>query len=108
MLVMIMAAWRGVPFDEIEILTGKAARPSENAKRTLLVGNCMIKAHRRCPAIREAVLAQGCPPTLKTLVKGMRALGIEAEEAALTPYQVGLAERYKGKPEFDESFFNAM
>lgn len=104
-LVMVMAAYRGRPFDEVEILTGKAASPSGNAKRTLLVGNCMIKANRRSPRIREAVLVEGCPPDLETLVKGLKALGVEADLTALTPFQQGLAGRYEGKPDFDKGLF---
>lgn len=105
-LLMVMAAYRGTPFDEIEILTGKAASPSGTANRSLLVGNCMIKANRRSPGVREAVLVKGCPPDLDAVVKGLRAVGVEADEAALTPFQQGLAGRYEGKPDFDPGFFN--
>lgn len=63
-LMRIMASFRGVPFDEVEILTGKAVKPSGQARKTVLVGNCMIKANRKSPDIREAVWVEGCPPTV--------------------------------------------
>ncbi|MFO7785778.1 MAG: DUF362 domain-containing protein [Thermodesulfobacteriota bacterium] len=108
MLVAVMAAYKGQPFDEIEILTGKAAEPSGRANRTLLVGNCMIKANRRSPAIREAVLAAGCPPRLDALMDAMKSCGIEAGEKALMSFLQGLAGRYEGKDEFDKGFFRVQ
>lgn len=108
MLVGVMAAYKGVAFDEIEILTGKAAKPSGRANKTLLVGNCMIKANRRSPAIREAVLAVGCPPGLDAVVDAMKSCGIEVGEKALMVFLQGLAERYEGKDEFDKGFFRVQ
>ncbi len=106
-LVLVMAAYRGQPFDEIEILTGKAAAPSGHANKTLLLGNCMIKANRDSPDIREAVLVEGCPPDLESLMDAMRSCGIEADEAALKAFRHSLPSRYEGRPEFDEEFFSA-
>ncbi|MCF8061748.1 MAG: DUF362 domain-containing protein [Deltaproteobacteria bacterium] len=104
-LVLIMAAYRGEPFNEIEILTGKAARPSGEANKTLLVGNCMIKANRHAPGIRETVLVKGCPPGLDDVTDALRSCGIEADESGLMAFRRNLAERYKGKPGFDETFY---
>ncbi len=108
MLVGVMAAYKGEAFDEIEILTGKAAKPSGRANKTLLVGNCMIKANRRSPAIREAVLAVGCPPGLDAVVDAMKSCGIKVSEKALMLFLQGLAERYEGKEEFDKGFFRVQ
>jgi uncharacterized protein (DUF362 family) len=106
-LVMIMAAYRGEPFDEIEILTGKAVKPSGTASRTVLVGNCMIKANRKAPGIREAVLVEGCPPGIDAVMDAMRSCGIQADESALMAFRHSLVKRYEGKAEFDKSFFTA-
>jgi uncharacterized protein (DUF362 family) len=104
-LVMIMAAYRGEPFNEIEVLTGKAAEPSGEASKTVLVGNCMVKANRKSGGIREAVLVEGCPPSLEAVTEAMRACGIAAEASSLTAFRQGLVKRYEGKAEFDRSFF---
>jgi uncharacterized protein (DUF362 family) len=106
-LVMIMAAYRGEPFDEIEILTGKAAEPSGEARKTVLVGNCMIKANRKAPTVQEAVLVEGCPPGLDAVTEAMKTCGVAAEASALMAFRHSLVERYEGKPEFDKSFFTA-
>ena len=106
-LVMIMAAYRGEPFNEIEILTGKAVEPSGTASKTVLVGNCMIKANRNASGIREAVLVEGCPPGIDAMMDAMRSCGIEADESALMAFRHSLNKRYAGKAEFDASFFTA-
>ncbi len=106
MLVAVMAAYKGRAFNEIEILTGKAAEPSGRANKTLLVGNCMIKANRRSPAIRDAVLAVGCPPELDAVMDAMKSCGINASEKALMQFLQGLGGRYEGRDEFDKGFFS--
>lgn len=107
LLVMVMAAYRGEPFNEIEILTGKAAEPSGKANKSLLVGNCMIKANRKASGVREAVLVEGCPPDLGALMEAMRSCGIPADENALSAFHHSLSKRYEGRPEFDKTLFAA-
>ncbi|MGD8386100.1 MAG: DUF362 domain-containing protein [Desulfobacteraceae bacterium] len=107
-LVRIMASFRGAPFDEIEILTGKTMKPSGKARKSILMGNCMIKANRKSPDIQEAVWVEGCPPTAESLENAMIACGFDAENPAVERFLHGFAERYQGKPEFDEAFFSSL
>jgi len=106
-LLLIMAGFRGEPFNEVEILTGKEMRPSGSAEKTLLVGNCMIKENRSSPGIREKVLLSGCPPSMEDLMDTMKVCGFHGGEEAISEFKNALVQRYKGKPEFDESFFSA-
>lgn len=108
MLVAVMTAHNGQAFNEIEILTGKAAEPSGLANKTLLVGNCMIKANRRSPAVKEAVPAAGCPPGLDAVMRAMKSCGIRPDEKALESFLQGVAGRYHGKEEFDKGFFGVQ
>jgi hypothetical protein len=108
MLVAVMGAYGGRPFDNIEILTGKAAVPSGKVDTTLLVGNCMIKANRKSPAIRRAVFAEGCPPDLDVLMGAMGACGINVSRAGLKSFQEGIAGRYEGREGFDGRFFSVF
>lgn len=67
MLLMIICAYQGKPFGNIEILAGKSTKSSGKANKVILVGNCRIKANRKFPTIKEAVLAKGCPRPLRRL-----------------------------------------
>jgi uncharacterized protein (DUF362 family) len=104
-LVMIMSAYRGVPFNEIEILTGKSMKPSGKARKSVLLGNCMIKANRKDPNIQEALLVKGCPPTVESIQEAMDRCGIQARMEFYEQFRRSLVERYEGKAEFDEGFY---
>jgi hypothetical protein len=104
-LVMVMSAHQGVPFNEIEILTGKAMKPSGKARSTVLLGNCMIKANRKDTSIREAVFVKGCPPTMDSIQEAMERCGIHPNMDFYKKHRRSLMERYEGKEGFDEGFF---
>jgi hypothetical protein len=104
-LVSTMFAFRGVPFDEIEILTGKTMTPSGTARKTLLMGNCMIKKNRKSPLISRAVIAKGCPPSLEDVFEAMKQCGIQATMENFGMFRDSVMEKYRGKEEFDESLY---
>ena len=105
MLLMIMSAYQEKPFDNIEILTGKSMKPSGNTDKTILVGNCMIKANRKNSIIKEAILAKGCPPSFEEVIKAFENCGINVDMGAYQKLQQTLISRYQGKEEFEECFF---
>ena len=105
MLLMLMSAYQGKPFDNIEILTGKSMKPSGKADKTILVGNCMIKANRKDPTIKEVILAKGCPPTFEETAKAFEQCGIKVNMGAYQELQQTLTNRYQGKEEFDNDLF---
>ena len=109
-LSAIRAAWKGVPWDDVEILTGKQMEPTPGMNKTILLGKCMVRAHRNNPAIREMIGVAGCPPKPMEIVKAFRRAGIDIDPAlfehvdTLPGFFLG---RYAGKPEFDPLFFQA-
>jgi hypothetical protein len=100
-LTMIMASYTG-PLNEIEVLTGKRMKPSGRAKQTLLLGNCMIKENRKDPAVQEAVLVKGCPPSVEAVFEALERCGVRAREDIYAGFRRTLIDRYKGKEGFDE------
>jgi len=105
MLLILMSAYQGIPFDNIEILTGKSMRPSGKANKTILVGNCMIKANRKDLAIKEPILAKGCPPTFEETTKAFEQCGTKVNMGGYQELQQTLTNRYQGKEEFDNDLF---
>lgn len=79
MLFMAISANRRKPFANIEILTGKSMGPSGTADKTMLVGNCMIKANRRDSRIKEAIFAKGCPSTFEEVMGAFVRCGVEVD-----------------------------
>jgi uncharacterized protein (DUF362 family) len=106
--IAIAQAWKGKPWDDVEILTGKMMKPTPGKKKTVLIGKCIFEANKNSPEIQEMIAANGCPPSPEAIVKAFHEAGIEVdpvffeEKDALPKF---FMKRYEGRPEFDESFF---
>jgi len=99
---------RDKPFDDIEILHGKALPPSRGHKHTLLVGECQVKRNGENPLVGHCVKIRGCPPSRTDLVAAYAELGIELPDDFLewmSRSSGTYMKRYVGRPEFDEAFF---
>ena len=107
-LTAIAMAWKGQPWGDVEVLTGKQMAPRPGKKKTILLGQCMCKRHKDNPAIQEAILVDGCPPNPKSIVAAFHQAGIEVDPNIIENYEQlpgFLMARYKDKPEFEEGFF---
>ena len=107
-LAAIAKAWKGEPWNDVEVLSGKVMKPSPGKRKTILFGKCMYQAHKDNPDIREMIAVKGCPPKPEKVCEALQTAGIEVdpsmfENMALLPGK--FLKRYAGRPEFDESFF---
>jgi uncharacterized protein (DUF362 family)/Ni,Fe-hydrogenase III small subunit len=110
MLSAIRHAWKGRPWDRVEVLTGKSMQPTPGMKKTVLVGKCMYKAHRKNPDIRQMIAVKGCPPEPKDLLNALRQAGIDADSKwfeNMDRLPGVFISRYAGRPEFEEGHFRA-
>lgn len=107
-LFAIAQAWRGKPWDNVEVLTGKIMKPAPGKKKTILLGKCMYDANRDHPNIQEMIPVKGCPPSPKAVLKAFHKAGIKIDPAIFENIDKApgfFMWKYKGKPEFEESFF---
>ena len=108
MLSAIRFAWKGKPFDDVEILTGKSMKPTPGRKKTILMGKCIYQAHKDNPDIQEMIAVKGCPPKPQDMLKALHKAGIDADPKLfenieqLPGFYMG---RYQGNPEYEEAFF---
>lgn len=108
MLMAIANAWRGKPWDEIEILTGKRMKPSQGKKKTILLGKCMVQANKDSAEIKEMIAVKGCPPDLKEAMKALQQAGIDVSPTFFDNMDMAAGffmKRFEGRPEFEESFY---
>jgi coenzyme F420-reducing hydrogenase gamma subunit len=80
-------------------------------KKTILFGKCMYLANKDDPNIKELIAIKGCPPGAKEILHAFRQAGIEMNPKILdnlANYPGLTMEKYAGRPEFDESFFNVI
>ncbi|ETR70872.1 MAG: hypothetical protein OMM_08496 [Candidatus Magnetoglobus multicellularis str. Araruama] len=107
-LSAIRYAWKGEPWDKIEVLTGKYMTPAPGMKKTILLGKCMYKANKDNPNINEMIAIKGCPPNPDDVVKALHQAGIDADPALfqnLDQMPAFFMGKYADKPEFDPKFF---
>jgi uncharacterized protein (DUF362 family) len=107
-LFAIGQAWKGVPWDNVEVLTGKAMKPTPGRKKTILIGKCMCETNGEHPDIQEMIPVAGCPPSPKAVVKAFHQAGIEVNPTIFKYVDKApgfFMGRYEGKPEFEEAFF---
>jgi hypothetical protein len=107
-LTAIAMAWKGEPWDDVEVLTGKQMDPRPGKKKTILLGQCMCKLHKDNPAIREAIPVDGCPPDPQATVAAFHKAGIPVDASIIENYEQlpgFLMGRYKDRPEFEEGLF---
>ena len=110
-LMAIAHAWRGKPWDEVEILTGKRMKPTPGKKKTILLGNCMVQANKGSADIKEMIAIKGCPPDLKDALIALHEAGIEVSPAFFENMDMAAGyfmKRFEGKPEFEESFYRVV
>lgn len=104
----IAQAWKGEPWNGVEILTGKVMSRTPGKNKTILIGECIYQANKDNPDIQEMIAAKGCPPSPEAVVRSFHQAGIEVN-ADIFEKTERLPEffmrRYKGKPGFEESFF---
>ncbi|MBC8418553.1 MAG: DUF362 domain-containing protein [Desulfobacterales bacterium] len=104
----IREAWRGNPFDNVEILTGKQYRPTPGHHRTILLGQCMCRINCGHPNIQEEIAIDGCPPKVEKIIDGFSRAGIDLKSGLLENLEKGVEgsmSRYEGREEFLEEFY---
>jgi uncharacterized protein (DUF362 family) len=108
MLTAIRNAWKGQPWDEIEVLTGKMMKPTKGKKKTILIGQCIVEANKDNPEIQEMIPIKGCPPKIEDLLAALHQAGIEAHSFLFENFAQlpgFFMARYDGRPEFEEGLF---
>lgn len=107
-MMAIAKAWRGKPWDDVEVLSGKVMKPSPGKKKTVLFGKCIYQARKNDPHISEMIAVKGCPPQPMDICNALRKAGIEVDPAIfenVDSIPQKLFKRYEGRPEFSDSFF---
>lgn len=111
LLMIIKNAWqarKGKPFNDVEFLNGKLQEPTPGMNKTVLFGKCQYNKHKDHPDIKEMIPIRGCPPSLDDVRNAFSQIGIELPSGMFQNMSKGagfLMAKYKGRPEFDESFF---
>ncbi len=106
-LMSIGFAWKGEPWDNVEVLTGKVMKPSPG-KKTILIGKCLYQANKNHPDIDKMIAIKTCPPDPQGIIDALHQVGVEVNPSILLNLDKApgaFMSKYEGRAEFDESFF---
>lgn len=107
-IAAIAYAWKGEPWDDVEVLTGKMMKPTPGKNKTILLGKCLYEANKHHPEINNMIAIKTCPPAPKAVVKALHEVGVQVNPAVFEHLDKApgfFMRKYQGKPEFDEAFF---
>ncbi|MDY6934929.1 MAG: DUF362 domain-containing protein [Spirochaetota bacterium] len=107
-LSAIAKSWKGDPWKDVEVLTGKMMKPTPGMRKTILLGKCMCQANKDHPDINEMIPIKGCPPSRRQIIEAFHRANIPIDPSYIEDVGKipGLFMRsYEGRAEFDESFF---
>jgi uncharacterized protein (DUF362 family) len=105
--LLVLSAFNGKPLPSIEILNGKKMEPRPGYEKTVLLGNCMIKANRNHVNINKAIPVKGCPPAEPDVVSALKIAGLDVKTNVYHDYMKQQSEKYTGREGFDPVFFSA-
>jgi len=111
LLMAIKTGWKGEPFDNIEVLTGKIMEPTPGINKTILVGQCQINKNKNNPNINELIMINGCPPKRDEVKEALKKAGIRVPAYFFKNLDKGpllFMQRYQGNPEFEEKFYTVI
>ncbi|MFH0824246.1 MAG: DUF362 domain-containing protein [Pseudomonadota bacterium] len=106
-IASIAYAWKGKPWPDVEVLTGKLMKPSEG-KKTVLVGKCLYAANKDHPGIDDMLVVKTCPPSPRAVLDALDQAGVKVDPSILLNldgFPGASMKKYKGKAEFDDAFF---
>ncbi len=106
-LTSIAMSWKGSPWPDVEVLTGKLMKPTPG-KRSVLIGKCLFEANKGNPDLKDAIFVKTCPPDPKKIIEAFNQSGVELNPELLMnldKFPAVFMKKYDNKREFDESFY---
>jgi uncharacterized protein (DUF362 family) len=108
LLAAIMKAWKGKPWDDVELLTGKTMLADPRKKHSILLGKCVSQANKNNTKARHLIPIKGCPPRQDQIIKAFHEAGIDIDPRIIENVEKWpgfFMKRYEGNPDFNPGHF---
>lgn len=101
LLILLSSAFKGEPFPNVEVVSGKQQLASSGFDNTVLFGKCACHSNKNNPDIKKAIPLWGCPPDLGKVVEVFAKEGIECDYNEYVRFRNYLFDRYKKNDSFN-------
>lgn len=103
--VLVLSAFKGRPLPRVEILNGKKMQARPGYDKTILIGNCMIRANKENVNIRKAIKINGCPPDPTDIIAALKEAELHISEGAYWGYMKQQSEKYNNQEGYSWDFY---
>ena len=105
MLIMFMSAFKGQPFPNLELVSGKRQLASPGFDHTVLFGKCACSLNKENPNIKHAIAVKGCPPDIHQFGESLKEAGLFCDYEQYVAYRHYIFNRYKKEDGFDMGLY---
>ena len=103
--ILVLSAFKGQPLPMVEILNGKKMQARPGYDKTVLLGNCIIKANKENINIRKSIKVTGCPPNPTDVIAALREAELDINERAYWGYLRQQGEKYDNQDGYSWDFY---
>ncbi|KGK90909.1 hypothetical protein DP73_06600 [Desulfosporosinus sp. HMP52] len=100
MLILFGSAYKGQPFPNVEVVSGKQQLASAGFNKSVLFGKCACHNNKDNLNIKKPIYLWGCPPDLGMIAEELAKEGMECDYQEYVRFRNYLFDRYK----IDENF----
>ncbi|TGE33576.1 DUF362 domain-containing protein [Desulfosporosinus sp. Sb-LF] len=100
MLILLSSAFKGKPFPNVEVVSGKQQMATTGFDNSVLFGKCACHLNKNNPNVKKAIPLWGCPPDLEKFVEVLGNEGIECDYNEYVRFRHYLFDRYKDSEGF--------
>ena len=95
MLILFSSAFKGKPFPNVEVVSGKQQLATTGFDKSVLFGKCACHLNKNNSNINKAIPIWGCPPDLEKFVEALSEEGIKCDYNEYVRFRHYLFGRYK-------------
>ncbi|MCX5847755.1 MAG: DUF362 domain-containing protein [Deltaproteobacteria bacterium] len=103
--ILVLSAFKGQPLPSVEILNGKKMQARPGYDKTVLLGNCIIKANKENINIRKSIKVTGCPPNSEDVIAALRDAALDINETVYWDYLRQQGEKYDNQDGYSWDFY---
>ena len=103
--ILVLSAFQGRFLAKVEILNGKMMQARPGYDKTVLIGDCIIKANRENAHIQKAIKVKGCPPDPGKVIAALKDAELHINELMYWGYLKEQGEKYDKQEGYSWSFY---
>ena len=103
--ILVLSAFQGQPLPRVEILNGKKMQARPGYDKTVLIGNCIIKANKDNTDIRKTIKVKGCPPSAEDVIAALKEAELNINELVYWDYLKQQGEKYDNQDGYSWDFY---